>query len=133
MRKILTIGGSDPFAGGGIQSDLKTFENFQLFGMSALTCVGMLDENNAFLLENLPAKWLEQQLASIQKMTDLAGIKIGLLHSLEAIMIVRDFLKKHPQIPIVLDPVLAFKETTSLPCITLISTLSKNIINLHYF
>ena len=108
MRKILTIGGSDPFAGGGIQSDLKTFENFQLFGMSALTCVGMLDENNAFLLENLPAKWLEQQLASIQKMTDLAGIKIGLLHSLEAIMIVRDFLKKHPQIPIVLDPVLAF-------------------------
>ncbi|AFM71244.1 hydroxymethylpyrimidine/phosphomethylpyrimidine kinase [Enterococcus hirae] len=130
MRKILTIGGSDPFAGGGIQSDLKTFENFQLFGMSALTCVGMLDENNAFLLENLPAKWLEQQLASIQKMTDLAGIKIGLLHSLEAIIIVRDFLKKHPQIPIVLDPVLAFKETTSLANQQYIECLVKELFPL---
>ena len=37
MKRILTIGGSDPFAGGGIQTDLKTFEDFGLFGLSALT------------------------------------------------------------------------------------------------
>ena len=113
MKKILTIGGSDPFAGGGIQSDLKTFENHQLFGLSALTCVGMLDENEAFILENLPADWLEKQLVSISKMTELNGIKIGLLNSIEAIYVVRDFLKKQPAIPIVLDPVLAFKETST--------------------
>lgn len=40
MKRILTIGGSDPFAGGGIQTDLKTFENFGLFGLSALTSIG---------------------------------------------------------------------------------------------
>lgn len=114
MKKILTIGGSDPFAGGGVQSDLKTFENYQLFGLSALTCIGMLDENDTFILENLSAEWLEKQLASILKMTDLDGIKIGLLNSTEAVYVVRDFLKKQGAIPIVLDPVLAFKETNTL-------------------
>lgn len=114
MKKILTIGGSDPFAGGGIQSDLKTFENHQLFGMSALTCVGMLDKNGIFILENLPTEWLEKQLTSILKMTELAGIKIGLLHSIDAITVVHNFLKKQSDIPIVLDPVLAFKETHTL-------------------
>lgn len=113
MKKIMTIGGSDPFAGGGIQSDLKTFENYHLFGMSALTCVGMLDENGHFVLEDLPVIWLERQLQSIQSMTQLDGIKIGLLHSLEAIEVVRDFLKMNTGIPIILDPVLAFKETST--------------------
>lgn len=53
-----------------------------------------------------------------------------LLHSLEAIIIVRDFLKKHPQIPIVLDPVLAFKETTSLANQQYIECLVKELFPL---
>ncbi|GEK36230.1 bifunctional hydroxymethylpyrimidine kinase/phosphomethylpyrimidine kinase [Enterococcus thailandicus] len=111
MKRVLTIGGSDPFAGGGIQSDLKTFENYQLFGLSALTCVGFLDEQGAFQLENLSPRLLKQQLASLTKMTSLDGIKLGLLHSEEAITIVRDFLIQNSELPVVLDPVLAFKET----------------------
>nr|WP_242543220.1 bifunctional hydroxymethylpyrimidine kinase/phosphomethylpyrimidine kinase [Enterococcus sp. DIV1094] len=111
VQKILTIGGSDPFAGGGIQSDLKTFENHHIFGMSALTCIGMLDSDGAFILETIPAEWLAKQLDSIKQMTDLDGIKIGLLHSIEAIDIVRDFLTHFEDLPIVIDPVFAFKET----------------------
>ncbi len=47
-------------------------------------------------------------------MTSLDGIKIGLLNSSEAIMVVRDFIKAKQNIPIILDPVLAFKETESV-------------------
>lgn len=130
MQKILTIGGSDPFAGGGIQSDLKTFENYQLFGMSALTCVGMVDENGTFILEDLPADWLEKQLTAIGKMVKLDGIKIGLLHSVEAIQVVRDFLKEQLGIPIVLDPVLAFKEALALANQTYMDCLVKDLFPL---
>lgn len=114
MKKILTIGGSDPFAGGGIQSDLKTFENYHHFGMSALTCVGMLNNEGDFILQNISPEWLEQQLFSIDQMVKLEGIKIGLLNSMAAIDIVTEFIKKRTDIPIVLDPVLAFKETDDL-------------------
>ena len=47
---ILTIGGSDPFSGGGIQTDLKTFENHQVFGLSTLT-LGIVIESAA--LDNM--------------------------------------------------------------------------------
>lgn len=113
MKKIVTIGGSDPFAGGGIQSDLKTFENHHIFGMSALTCIGMLDSDGSFILETIPPEWLAKQLDSIRRMTDLDGIKIGLLHSLEAIDVVKDFLTYFEDVPIVIDPVFAFKETAN--------------------
>ena len=93
MKRILTIGGSDPFAGGGIQTDLKTFEDFGLFGLSALTSIGVLDTNGRFILESIPSELFERQLASIDQMTTLDGIKIGLLNSSEAIMVVRDFIK----------------------------------------
>ncbi|HBL1545499.1 TPA: hydroxymethylpyrimidine/phosphomethylpyrimidine kinase [Enterococcus faecium] len=114
MKRILTIGGSDPFAGGGIQTDLKTFENFGLFGLSALTSIGALDINERFMLESISLELLKRQLVSIDKMTSLDGIKIWLLNSSEAIMVVRDFIKTKQNIPIILDPVLAFKETEAV-------------------
>ena len=80
MKRILTIGGSDPFAGGGIQTDLKTFENFGLFGLSALTSIGALDINERCMLESISLELLKRQLVSIDKMTSLDGIKIGLLN-----------------------------------------------------
>lgn len=128
MKKILTIGGSDPFAGGGIQSDLKTFENYHQFGMSALTCVGMLNNEGDFILQNVSPEWLEQQLVSIDQMVNLDGIKIGLLNSMAAIDVVTEFVKKKTDIPIVLDPVLAFKETDDLAQ----DTYSKHLVD-HLF
>ena len=105
MKKILTIGGSDPFAGGGIQSDLKTFENY-----------------------HVSPEWLEQQLFSIDQMVNLDGIKIGLLNSMAAIDVVTEFVKRQTDIPIVLDPVLAFKETDDLAQ----DTYSKHLVD-HLF
>ncbi len=123
MKTILTIGGSDPFAGGGIQSDLKTFENYHHFGVSALTSIGMLNNEGDFVLQTIAPEWLEQQLVSISQKIKLDGIKIGLLNSLEAIDIVAGFIKKQTNIPIVLDPVLAFKETSDFAQYTYIRQL----------
>lgn len=130
MKRILTIGGSDPFAGGGIQTDLKTFEDFGLFGLSALTSIGVLDTNGRFILESIPSELFERQLASIDQMTTLDGIKIGLLNSSEAIMVVRDFIKAKQNIPIILDPVLAFKETESVINQLYISQLIEELFHL---
>lgn len=109
-KMILTIGGSDPFSGGGIQTDLKTFENHQLFGMSVLTCVATSEA--AFEIHRIEPELLTKQLHTLANV-ELAAIKIGLIHQIENIAIIKEFLLQHPNVPVVLDPVFAFKETAT--------------------
>ena len=108
-KTVLTIAGSDTLAGGGLQSDLKTFENHHLFGLTAITCIAVVN-NGQFEINDLPPKLLQEQLKTIDDNLSLDGIKIGLIHQLESLEIVKDFLQRFDG-PIVLDPVMAFKET----------------------
>ena len=111
VKHLLTIGGSDTWGGGGIQTDLKTFENLQVFGLSALTCLAF-DKEQQFFIETLDASLVEAQLKTIEQSFSLDGVKIGLLGSLETIQVVRAFCERHQgEFPIVLDPVMAFKES----------------------
>jgi len=111
-KKVLTIGGSDPFAGGGIQTDLKTFENHQQFGLSVLTSIVTSNEGQ-FEIHSLTHELLDQQLLSLDEVT-LAAIKIGLLTELDHIKQVKEFLEAHPAIPVIFDPVLVMKESNTL-------------------
>lgn len=107
---VLTIGGNDTWGGGGIQTDLKTMEHLKVFGICALTCIAVGDSNEHFKIEELPIELLKKQLQTIEEDISLSAIKIGLLSSVEAIEVVTEFIRKQ-RCPVVLDPVLAFKET----------------------
>lgn len=111
-KNILTIAGSDTLAGGGLQADLKTFEDFDTFGLTIITCIAVLLENG-FNLVDVEPDLVKKQLDTIQNNVKLDAIKIGLIHNLETITLTKNFLQKF-HVPIVLDPVLAFKETSEL-------------------
>lgn len=108
-KTILTIAGSDTLAGGGLQSDLKTFEDYRLFGLTAITCIAVMKDNQ-FEIHDLPTNLLQDQLDTIKQEVDLSAIKLGLIHDVTALSIVKNFLQSFDG-PIVLDPVMAFKET----------------------
>lgn len=108
-QTVLTIAGSDTLAGGGLQSDLKTFENYHLFGLTAITCIAVV-KNNQFEINDLSSTLFREQLTTVSENLDLAGIKIGLVHQLDSLDIVKSFIQDFEG-PIVLDPVMAFKET----------------------
>lgn len=110
-KSILTIAGSDPLAGGGLQADLKTFQDFGIFGISSLTCIGMIDADGTFRLRDVENDVLNMQLSTVANYAELNGIKIGLIHNIHSLSDVQQFLKDQVDIPVVLDPVLAFKET----------------------
>ena len=111
VLKTLTIGGSDTWGGGGIQTDLKTFENLQTFGLSVLTCLAVEQEQD-FVIRPLAAELVAEQLQTIEGAFQLNGVKIGLLSSLENIALVQAFCQRNRgKFPIILDPVLAFKES----------------------
>lgn len=105
---ILAISGSDSLSGGGLQADLATFSAHQLFGFVAITCIATVSATG-FEVSAIDGKLFDQQLASLSGVP-FKAIKLGLLPNPEIIGAVRAFLSQHPTIPVVLDPVLVFKE-----------------------
>lgn len=112
-RCLLTIGGLDVLGGGGIGTDMKTMEHYGFFSLSVIGLVAGL-EQESFVFHEMDITTFEMQLATITQnfQEQLAGIKIGLLANPEQIKAVYQFCQPFiGKIPIVIDPVLAFKET----------------------
>lgn len=106
---ILAISGNDIFSGGGLHADLATFTTNKQHGFVALTCLTAMTENG-FEVIPVDTNVFKQQLDSLKDIP-FSAIKIGLLPNVEIAELTLDFVKKHSDIPIVLDPVLVCKET----------------------
>ena len=106
IHKALSIAGSDPSGGAGIQADLKTFSALGVYGSTAVTAI--VDENTlgVYGVHPVPISFVEGQIRSVLDDIGAHAIKIGMLHSSELIHSVRQVLKNYPTIPIVLDPVM---------------------------
>lgn len=108
MENVLTIAGSDSLAGGGVQADLKTFEELNVFGVSALTSLVTVTPTGT-QQTNLSAKLLSEQLDSILEQLPINYAKTGLIGDFSNLLVV---IKKlmNTDIQLVVDPVLFFKE-----------------------
>ncbi|MDE6165469.1 MAG: bifunctional hydroxymethylpyrimidine kinase/phosphomethylpyrimidine kinase, partial [Muribaculaceae bacterium] len=106
-RRCLTIAGSDPSGGAGIQADLKTFSALGCYGMSAI--VAVVDENTVGVtgVHPVPVGFVEGQIRSCLDDIGADAVKIGMLHSAELIEAVRCTLDDYQSLTdIVLDPVM---------------------------
>ena len=106
---LLSIGGSDPSSGAGIQSDIKTFSTLDVHGLTVITAITGQNTTNFGMVEPVSKKILENQFESIISDFKIEGVKIGMLYNSEIIKTVYQYLKKL-KIPIVVDPVI--KSTT---------------------
>ena len=106
---LLSIGGSDPSSGAGIQSDVKTFAEFNAHGLTIITAVTSQNTSSFGMIEPVSQKILKNQLESITSDFKIDGIKIGMVFNSQIIKIIHNELKKL-KIPIVVDPVI--KSTT---------------------
>ena len=105
-RRALTIAGSDPSGGAGLQADLKTFSALGCYGMSAV--VAVVDENTVGVtgVHPVPVDFVRGQIVSCLDDIGADALKIGMLHSSELIVAVRDTLARYDIKNIVLDPVM---------------------------
>ena len=106
---LLSIGGSDPSSGAGIQSDIKIFTKFNVQCLTAITAITSQNTSNFGKIEPVTKKILESQLESLISDFKIDGIKIGMVYNSEIIKTIYQYLKKL-DIPIVVDPVI--KSTT---------------------
>ena len=105
--RALAIAGSDPSGGAGLQADLKTFSALGCYGMTAV--VAIVDENTVGVtgVHPVPVNFVKGQIKSCLDDIGADAVKIGMLHSSELILAVKETLS-HYFIPggIVLDPVM---------------------------
>ena len=114
MKKVLTIAGSDPSGGAGIQADLKTMEAHGVYGMSVITALTAQNTLGVSGKYPVTADFVEAQLRSIYEDITPEAVKIGMLPDIEVMRVVKDCLLTTGQKNIVLDPVLSSTSGTSL-------------------
>lgn len=109
----LTIAGSDPSGGAGIQADLKTFHQFQVYGEAVITLLTVQNTCGVSRVEVMAADLVREQMAAV--MTDIppAAIKTGALGSRDVIEAVAASLSSSP-VPLIVDPVMVSKHGARL-------------------
>ncbi|MDR2632786.1 MAG: bifunctional hydroxymethylpyrimidine kinase/phosphomethylpyrimidine kinase [Treponema sp.] len=111
MIKIATIAGSDASGGAGLEADLKTFEEYGLYGMAGVTLIATMDPENHWAHQVFPVdeKALKAQLDTIFKGVGVVAAKSGMLGTPYAVALTRDYIRAHHIKNYVLDPVMVCK------------------------
>lgn len=102
----LTIAGSDPSGGAGIQGDLKTFTALGAYGTAVVTALTAQATTGVTGVHEVPADFVAEQIHTLLADVRVDAIKIGMLATAEIIGAVASALTPHPEIPVVLDPVM---------------------------
>ena len=79
MQIALTIAGSDSGGGAGIQADLKTFQQFGVFGTSVIVAVTAQNTRGVRAVHPVPAAMVRDQLAALAEDLPPAALKTGML------------------------------------------------------
>lgn len=107
--KALTIAGSDSGGGAGIQADLKTFQAFDVFGMSVITSVTAQNTQGIRSIQDVDPNVVGDQIDMIVEDIGMDAIKIGMLSNTSIIRVVIEKIKKYGFEKIVVDPVMISK------------------------
>jgi hydroxymethylpyrimidine/phosphomethylpyrimidine kinase len=102
----LTIAGTDPTGGAGIQADLKTFAALGVYGASAITALVAQNTRGVQAIFDVPADFVARQIDSVFSDLDVAAVKIGMLARPEVVEAVAAGLDAAGPRPVVLDPVM---------------------------
>lgn len=111
---LLTIGGSDPTGGAGIQADLKTFAMHGAYGLSVVTALIAGNTTGLRSFHSLPAAFVAEQLDAVLSDIGVSATKTGLLGGAAVIEVVGELARRYRLWPLVIDPVLVAKSGTRL-------------------
>lgn len=103
---VLTIAGTDPSGGAGIQADLKTFAALGCYGMSVITALVAQNTCGVKAIHSVPSDFVKAQLLTVFEDIRPNAIKIGMVHSVELVDVIAEVLKKYNDIPVVFDPIM---------------------------
>ncbi len=105
-KNVLSIAGSDPSGGAGVQADLKTFCACGVYGMAAITALTAQNTRRVSAAHPAPAAFVAEQIDRVFEDVEVHAVKIGMLATAEIALAVADALKRAGARKVVLDPVM---------------------------
>lgn len=124
----LTIAGSDPSGGAGIQADLKTFAALEVYGASVIAALTAQNTKGVTAIHDVPGDFIGAQMDAVFSDLDIAAVKIGMLSQVTAIKAVAAGLRRHHAKNMVLDPVMAATSGDRLLAADAIAALRRELI-----
>lgn len=128
IPNVLSIAGSDPSGGAGIQADLKAISASGCYAMAAITALTAQNTRGVTGVEVVPAAFVAAQIEAVFADIRVAAVKIGMLASAPIAAAVADVLARHPDTPIVLDPVMVAKGGDRLLAADAIAMLRERLL-----
>jgi hydroxymethylpyrimidine/phosphomethylpyrimidine kinase len=104
---VLTFAATDPTGGAGIQADLLSYAGMGCHGLSVVTAVTVQDTAGVEAVFPMESDWLIDQARAVLEDMPVQAIKLGVLGSIENIAAIAEIVSDYPDIPLVMDPVLA--------------------------
>lgn len=109
IANVLSIAGTDPSGGAGIQADLKAFAAQGAYGMSVITAVVAQNTHGVRGIIALEPDFVAAQLAAVTDDVRVDAIKIGMVANAGIVAAIARGLDTVPEVPVVLDPVMVAK------------------------
>lgn len=104
---VLTFAASDPTGGAGVQADLLTLSSMGCHALSVLTAITVQDTAGVEDVQSVDADWVSDQARMVLEDMAVSAFKIGMVGSAENAAAIAEILSDYPDVPVVLDPVLA--------------------------
>ena len=130
MKTALSIAGTDPSGGAGIQADLKTMTMNGVFAMSAITAVVAQNTTGVQEIIELPPEFLGQQIDAVFEDIPPDAVKIGMVASCALIDTIADRLRFYGAKNIVVDPVMVSTSGDRLISEDAVDTLKSSLLPL---
>ena len=125
---VLAFSASDPSGGAGVQADLLTLASLGCHPLSVITAITVQDTVGVEEVMPLDAEWIADQARCVLEDMPVSVFKIGLLGSVEIIAAIAEVVSDYPEVPLVLDPVLASGRGDELATEEIISAMRELLI-----
>lgn len=104
---VMTFAGSDPTSGAGIQADLMAIASLGCHPLTVITALTVQDSERVAGLYAVESDWVDDQARQILEDMRVAAFKVGVIGSVENVAAIAAIVSDYPDVPLVLDPVLA--------------------------
>ena len=104
---VMSFAGSDPTGGAGLQADLLTLASMGCHPLTVVTAITVQDTAGVDSVLAVDADWVNEQARMLLEDVPVAAFKLGMLGGVESITAIAEILSDYPDIPVILDPVLA--------------------------
>ena len=104
---VLTFSASDPSGGAGMQADILTLASMGCHPLSVITAITVQDSLGVEAVMAIDADWVADQARCLLEDMPVDAFKIGVLGSVENIAAIAEIVSDYPDVPLILDPVLA--------------------------